>query len=143
MPAPRSTKRGFFQRLFGKAATNPPVVGDCWRYDAEAQRIHVDLALVPELNQPSGAVRLEGESLPARVLLVHGEDGAFHAFCSQCTHGGRNLDPVPGTDTLQCCSLGKSTFGYDGKPQFGPGKDSIRVFHVEQDEPGKLCVHLT
>ena len=50
-------------------------------------------------------------TITARTLVVHGDDGTFHAFANRCRHMGRRLDPVPGTETVQCCSV---IFGISG-----------------------------
>jgi nitrite reductase/ring-hydroxylating ferredoxin subunit len=80
--------------------------------------------------------------LPIRVLVIRGDDGKFHAFHNRCTHiGHRRLDPVPGTGTVQCCSVGKSTYTYDGKKIFGPPTGSIKTLKVEA-EGDRLIVYL-
>ena len=68
---------------------------------------------------------MEGKNMPNRVLVVHGEDGEYRAFHNQCTHlGHRRLDPVPGTNTVQCCSVNKSTYDTEGTKIYGPGAAS-------------------
>jgi nitrite reductase/ring-hydroxylating ferredoxin subunit len=132
--------RSFFQRLFGIPATPQPRVPGCWSRAGET--IVIDLDKAPELDRPSGALRLEGGGLPIRVLVVHGQDGKYHAFHNRCTHlGHRRLDPVPGTATVQCCSVNKSTYAYDGPTLFGPAPRPITVFPVER-EGGRLVVRL-
>lgn len=137
--AVKTLKRSFFQRIMGKCVTSLPGDAACWRY-AEGV-LTLDLERAPELARPASALRLEGETLPKRVLVVHGDDGTFHAFCNQCTHGGRRLDPVPETGTVQCCSVGKSTYGYDGKIIAGSAKKDIRVFPLRKED-GKLFIEL-
>lgn len=134
-------KRNFFQRLFGISATSRPVEDDCWRYSDG--KLVVELAKAGELNSPGGAIRLEGKNLPKRVLVVHGEDGEYRAFHNRCTHmGHRRLDPVPGTTTVQCCSVNKSTYDVEGNKIFGPTPQPITRFPVEKEE-GRLIVSLT
>lgn len=101
----------------------------------------VDLARVPGLSEPNRAVRLEKKGLPHRLLLIHGDDGRYHAFKNRCTHGGRRLDPVPGTEQVQCCSIGKSTFDYSGKVLSGPAKGSIDACPV-RIEDGRLEIEI-
>ena len=126
-------KRSLFQRIFGISATQQPGNADCWAY--KEGRVVIDLNELAELSQPGSAVRLEGKGLPARVLVVHSENGEYRAFRNQCTHiGHRRLDPVPGTDTVQCCSINKSTFDSDGKQIFGPAPHSIHRYDVEKDQ---------
>lgn len=126
-------KRSFFQRLLGISATTRPEVEDCWNYsDGD---LTIDLAKALELTSPGGAIRFEGKNLPKRVLVVYGEDGEYRAFHNHCTHlGHRRLDPVPGTGTVQCCSINKSTYDSDGQKIFGPAPRPITRFPVKKEQ---------
>lgn len=120
-------KRSLWQRLLGIPATSGPSDPASWRY-AEGT-LTVDLDRAPELSSPGGALRLEGHGLPERVLVVHAEDGSFFAFHNRCTHfGHRRLDPVPGTATVQCCSVNRSTYDLGGAKIFGPAPRPIRSY---------------
>jgi nitrite reductase/ring-hydroxylating ferredoxin subunit len=124
--------RSFFQRIFGTPATPKPSNPQCWAFSEG--KILIDLKRTTELNKPGGALRLEDGGLPVRVLVIRGDDGKFHAFHNRCTHiGHRRLDPVPGTGTVQCCSVGKSTYTYDGKKVHGLPTGAIKAFKVEVD----------
>lgn len=72
------------KRLIGICETNPPQVPNCWMFSSN--KIEIDLNRVPELSQAGGAVRLEGNGLPERVLVVHGDGKNFFAFNDRCTH---------------------------------------------------------
>jgi nitrite reductase/ring-hydroxylating ferredoxin subunit len=123
-------KRSFFQRLLGIPQTQKPALTECWHYDTG--KLVIDLQKVPELRSPGGAVRLEGKNLPTRVLVVFSEDQTYRAYRNQCTHfGHRRLDPVPGTNTVQCCSINTSTFDSDGKTLLGPAPHSIHCYQLE------------
>lgn len=123
---------GIFKRIFGICATQVPANSGCWSYGGGKLEVILDKA--PELSRKGGAIRLEGPSLPKRVLVVHGLDGAFHAFPNRCTHiGHRRIDPVPGEDKIRCCSVGKSTFEYSGKLLSGSAKESLEPLAVESD----------
>lgn len=124
----KPVRLGFFSRLTGKCATPEPYDAGCWTYDAG--RILVDPARAPELSALQGAIRLEGKGLPVRVLLFRGTEGRFHALSNACSHGKRRLDPLPGTELVQCCSLGRSTYDYGGHVVDGPAKEAVRVFPV-------------
>jgi nitrite reductase/ring-hydroxylating ferredoxin subunit len=133
-------ERSFFQRIFGAPATPTPVDPQCWSFSDG--KILIDLRRATELKKPGGALRLENGGLPMRVLVIRGDDGKFHAFHNRCSHvGHRRLDPVPGTATVQCCSVGKSTYTYDGKKIFGPPTGAIKNFKVEA-EGERLTVFL-
>lgn len=125
-------KRSFLQRMFGVSETKKPAAENCWDY--EERKLVINLHEASELRNPGGAIRLEGKNLPIRVLVVHGENGEYRAYRNQCSHiGHRRLDPVPGTTTVQCCSLNKSTFDSSGNTIFGPAPHSIHCYPVEKD----------
>ncbi|HUJ32436.1 MAG TPA: Rieske 2Fe-2S domain-containing protein [Candidatus Acidoferrum sp.] len=132
-------KRNVFQRAFGICVTREPHDRDSWNYAGD--RVVVDLGRVPELSPLGGAVRLEGNGIPVRILVVHTSDGRFHAFENKCTHKERRLDPVPGTETLQCCSMGKSTFDPEGDVLYGPANAPLKQYAVEVKR-GHLVVSL-
>jgi len=124
-------KRSFFQRLLGIPATARPVDESCWQY--VGGKLCIDLGKAAELKPPGGALRCEGGDLPQRVLVVHGEDGEYRAYHNRCTHQGRRLDPVAGTGTVQCCSIGKATFDAAGNQVHGPAPQPVARFSVERD----------
>jgi len=131
-------KRSFFQRLLGVSATTKPGIDGCWNYTDGRLTIAIDKA--PGLNTPGGAIRFEGKNLPKRVLVVCTEDGEYRAFHNRCTHlGHRRLDPVPGTETVQCCSLNKSTYDSGGNKIFGPAPHSITLYPVKKEQ-GNLII---
>jgi nitrite reductase/ring-hydroxylating ferredoxin subunit len=132
-------KRSVFQRLFGRSATSEPVDEGCWTY--ADNRIEIDLSRAPELAEKGQGFRLEGKNLPQRILIIRGEDGTYHAFDNRCQHMGRRLDPVSGTETIQCCSVSKSTYDYNGNPLFGPAKKAVATLDTKVDK-GKLVVTL-
>jgi len=133
-------KRNILQRLFGISATKAPSDGGCWTYSD--RRLEIDLKRAPELSEPGGAIRLEGKNLPDRVLVIHGNDGSYRAFRNRCKHMGRRLDPVPQTATVQCCSVSKTTYAYDGNVLHGPAKEPVESFQVTSAE-GQLVVVIT
>jgi nitrite reductase/ring-hydroxylating ferredoxin subunit len=137
--ATKSYKRNPFQRILGIPQTRVPANADCWRL--EDGKLSLDLERAPELAEEFGAIRIEAASLPHPVLVMRDGRGRFRAFRNKCSHGGRRLDPVPGTETLCCCSVGKSTFDYDGKVLSGSAKAPIDTFAVEVREK-RLLIQL-
>jgi nitrite reductase/ring-hydroxylating ferredoxin subunit len=121
----RNVSRTVLQRLVGLPATPEPENGQCW-FRAKTM-VLIDLLRTPELWGPEGAVRLEGGDPPVRLLVFRGDDGQFHAILNRCGHRGRRLDPVPGGRTIQCCSLGRSTFDYRGRILHGPACKALKV----------------
>jgi nitrite reductase/ring-hydroxylating ferredoxin subunit len=133
-------KRNFFQRLLGIPVTGKPRIDSCWNY-ADG-KLTISLSEAAELKTPGGAARFEGNDLPVRLLVVHGEDGEYRAYKNRCTHmGHRRLDPVPGTSTVQCCSVNKSTYDREGSKIFGPAPDPVTRYPVEKDQE-KLIVSI-
>ncbi|MBE9521021.1 MAG: Rieske 2Fe-2S domain-containing protein [Proteobacteria bacterium] len=124
--------RGIWQRLFGIPATKEPKNKNSWTYHSGELIVHLDCS--PELKEPGSAVRFEGGVLPVRVLVVFDEDEQFHAFHNRCTHfGHRRLDYVRGTDTIQCCSINKSTYTFAGKKIHGPNPKPVDTYPVKKD----------
>ena len=96
-------------------------------------KLTIDLSEASELKTPDVAIRFEGKNLPKRVLVVCGEDGEYRAFHNRCAHlGHRRLNPIPGTDTVQCCSVNKSTYDSSGNKIFGPTPHPITRYPVEK-----------
>ena len=136
MPTP-TLRRNIFQRLLGICATKPPSDDSCWTF--ENGKIVIDLSRAPELNTPNGAIRLEAKHLPDRVLVIHGNDGHYRAFHNRCTHAKRRLDPIPGAEQVQCCSVGKSIFDYEGKHVSGSAKGDVPTYATAVED-GKLVI---
>ena len=131
---------GLFKRLFGICNTPPPSDEGCWAF-ADG-KIEIQLSRVPELSRPGAAIRLEGGTLPCRVLVFHGDDERFHAFPNRCTHlGHRRLDVLPGEGKIRCCSVGQSEFDYEGQRLSGSATESMQPLRVETDGE-KLVVSL-
>ncbi|MFN2136305.1 MAG: Rieske 2Fe-2S domain-containing protein [Candidatus Promineifilaceae bacterium] len=129
--AHKTSKRSFFQRLLGKPITGAPADAGCWQL--QDGMLSVDLGRAPELASPYGAINLEDTGLPARILVLRDGENRFHAFENACAHAGRQLDPVAGTETVCCCSLGKSLYYYNGHPVDRPDLGPIKVFPVTVD----------
>lgn len=126
-------QRSIWQRIFGISATAKPQDESGWHY--ESGQLTISLDRLPELTQAGTAVRFEGKSLPVRVLVVFGQDRQYRAFHNRCTHlGHRRLDYVPGTETVQCCSVNKSTYTFDGDKIHGPAPQPVDTYPVEVGE---------
>ena len=88
-----------------------------------------------------GAIQLEDGDIAVKVLIFQDGEGNYRAFRNHCEHAGRKLDPVPGTETVQCCSIGKSAYDYDGKVLSGSSEKPITQYTVKV-ENGKLEIQL-
>ena len=134
-----SLKRNIFQRILGICATAKPSDEGCWRFENGV--VTVDLARASELARPGGALRIEGKSLPVRLLVFRGDGNVWQAFKNRCAHAGRRLDPLPGTGRVQCCSVGKSTYDADGRILSGSAKNGIDTYPVAE-ENGRLVIQI-
>jgi nitrite reductase/ring-hydroxylating ferredoxin subunit len=128
-----------FQRLFGLCATNKPSDPECWKITDG--KVEIDINRAIELKSPGSAIRLEGNQLPDRLLVCHGTDDKYYAYVNKCKHMGRRMDPVPETQTIQCCSIGKSSYDYSGKRLSGLAKDTLDTFIVEKSTD-KIVIRL-
>jgi len=130
----------FLKRIFGICET--PLPGDPQAWSVKDGSVRVDLSRTPELNTRGSGVRLEGKGLDPRLLVFHGDDGRYHAIANRCTHMGRRIDTLAGSNTIQCCSVSTSTFGYDGKPVGGAAKKPVKIYPVTLDG-ATLTINLT
>lgn len=124
--------RNFFQRLFGICKTIQPLDPNSW--GLEKNQIVIDLDKMPELLVPDSAVRLELDTFPNRVLIIYTNNKEFYAFRNKCTHGKSRMDLIPGTNRVQCCSIGKSIFGKSGKIISGSAKTPIVTYSVKHED---------
>jgi nitrite reductase/ring-hydroxylating ferredoxin subunit len=122
----------FLNRLFGICETPLPADSDAWFVRDGIVRI--DLSRMKELKSPGSGVRLEGEGLDPRLLVFHGDDGQYHAVTNRCTHMGRRIDTIAGGSVIQCCSVSKSTFTYDGQPVGGAAKKALKTYAITTDQ---------
>ncbi|MFC1811929.1 Rieske (2Fe-2S) protein [Thermodesulfobacteriota bacterium] len=122
---------GLFTRIFGICETRLPGNGRSWEYSGNT--VDIDLKQVPELLKPGGAIRLEGNGLPERLLVVHGNDDRFYAFRNRCTHRGRRVDPIAGTALICCCSVSRSAFDYSGSVACGPADGPLKSYKTEAE----------
>lgn len=120
------------KRIFGICET--PLPADTTAWVMGAGKVSIELDKMPELKKPGSGVRLEGRGVNPRLLVFHGDDGQFHAIANRCTHMGRRIDVIAGTNTIQCCSVGKSTFTYEGELVGGSAKKPVNTFPVSVED---------
>lgn len=126
-------QRSIWQRIFGISATEVPQDENGWSY--QTGQLTINLERISELTRPGTAVRFEGKNLPERILVVFEGEGKYRALHNRCTHlGHRRLDYVPGTETVQCCSVNKSTYTLAGEKIYGPAPRPLRTYPVEMSE---------
>ncbi len=119
---------GIFKALLGKCETKELDPG---LWSLENGTLRVKLGQVSELSVKGGAVYMRGKGLDVPVLIIRTEDDRYMAFASKCTHGGRKIDHVPAESKLRCCSLGHSTYDYDGNVIKGMAKGPIAKYATE------------
>ena len=129
---------GFIKALLGICQTKP-LSGDLW--SLEGDKVRVKLSQMPEPLQKRGAVYLTGQGLSMPILIMRTEDDQHLAFANRCTHSGRKLDPVSGESVLRCCSVGHSTFDYEGNRLSGWAKEPLTCHAVEKSD-GDLIIPL-
>lgn len=122
----------FLKRIFGICETPLPADPGAWSTDGGT--VCVDLARMPELSMPGSGVRLEGNGLDTRLLVFHGDDGQYHAVVNRCTHMGRRIDAIAGSSVIQCCSVSKSTYTYDGTPVGGAATKPLTTLPVAREK---------
>jgi len=130
---------GLLKRIFGICDTRLPADSGCWKFSDST--VEIDLSRASELEKSGSAIRLEENGLPERILVLHGNDGSFHAIKNRCTHMWRRIDSVAGESLIRCCSVSKSTFDYKGDVVSGPAKNPLKVFPVKTED-GKLMILL-
>ena len=121
----------FLKRIFGICETHLPADPGAWSINGDS--VSVDLSRMPELKTPGSGVRLEGNGLDPRLLVYHGDDGQYHAVVNRCTHMGRRLDVIAGSSRIQCCSVSKSTYTYEGKPVGGAAQKPLTLLPVTRE----------
>jgi nitrite reductase/ring-hydroxylating ferredoxin subunit len=133
----KGEKMGLFARIFGICETKPPKDDGCWTYARGT--VEIELVRAPELAESGGAIRIKGRGLQENLLVLHGVDGRFYVFGNRCTHMGRRLDPVAGSEAVRCCSISKSTYDYEGRVISGPAKGPLKTFPVSRED-GKVII---
>ena len=123
---------GIFKKIFGICETRKPEDPGCWI--VSGGRVEIDLARAGELSGRGGAIRLEGKGLADRILVIRGENGLFFACKNTCTHMGRRIDPVSGSQEIRCCSVMGSKFGINGEVVSGPAKEALKIYEIKIEE---------
>lgn len=132
-------KRSVLDRIQGNPLTPLPEDTGAWTYAND--ELTLDLTRLPELEAMGGAVRIEGEVLPDPVLVFLGDNGSYYAFKNACTHGGRKIDPITGTMTIECCSMSGSKYDYEGNVLSGPAEAPLTAYPIAL-EGGTLRIAL-
>lgn len=119
---------GFFDKLAGVTDVEL-LAADAWTFQDGTLAIHLNHT---SLQQTATAARVEDETLPARVLVIHAQDGGFYAYRNECTHGGRRVEPTDDGTTL-CTSFSGSRYERDGTVVGGPAPSPLTTYPAEHD----------
>ena len=117
---------GILKKIFGICETRRPEDPGCWIISGG--RVEIDLKSAGELSGRGGAIRLEGKGLADRILVIRGENGLFYAYKNKCSHMGRRIDPVSGSQYIRCCSVMGSVFNAKGEIVSGPAKENLKQY---------------
>ena len=128
-PLPRTN---MLKRLLCLSMSPPPADPGC--FQISGKRLVVDLNRAPEIRPSGGALRIEDERLPDRVLLVHGIEGQFRAYRNRCACGGFRLDPVPREEKIRCTTPMQSAYDSAGRPLSRTVRRNLDVLPVETHE---------
>ena len=131
---------GILKKIFGICETRKPEDPGCWIISGG--RVEIDLKRAGELSRQGGAIKLEGKGLADRILVIGGGNGLFYAYKNKCTHMGRRIDPVFGSQDMRCCSVMGSRFGITGEVLSGPANGALKIFEVKI-ENNKLNIYIS
>ncbi len=104
-------------------------------YTLDHGKLTIALDRCPCLAASGGSGKLSidtGDSKPMKMIVLHVKEGQYQAFTDRCTHGGRELNFLPGQEKLQCSSFGRSTFDLQGQVLKGPAKEPLTGYPVEK-----------
>lgn len=125
-----ATQTDMWDRIRGISHTPRLENPDAWAYSSPT--LTLDLALIPELAEPSSAVQLDEDALPDPLLIVHGSDAEFYVFINKCPHGGRKID-LKSDGKLLCTSISRSSFDYEGTVLDGPAEEPLTVYELAHE----------
>ncbi len=135
-----TTRREFLRHAFGGAvccALAPSLLGcggvQVLRATATGGRILVRREELEALTADGKAFAVDAPELDAPLLLVRGDDGAYRALTSRCTHQECRLNP---SRSFLTCPCHGSVFDLDGNVVRGPAREPLRVYPVRAIDGG-------
>ena len=111
-----------------KIGNTPPIAEDAYSFDAEANRIDVELGKVPQLAEPGGSVKIRASELPDPVIIARTTEETYVVASIKCPHRGVEVEYQAEEGRFECASLGSSQFALDGSLEGGQAKQPLRVF---------------
>jgi nitrite reductase/ring-hydroxylating ferredoxin subunit len=135
-----TTRREFLRHAFATAvcgllALSLPGCGgvQVLRTTSAAGRILVRREELDVFAAEGKAFAVDAPELEAPLLLFRGEDGAYRALSSECTHQKCRLNP---SRSFLTCPCHGSVFDLDGNVVRGPAREPLRVFPVRAVDGG-------
>ena len=103
-------------------------------YRLEGGRVILSSSALGSLAAAGNAVRLvfgEDERAVDRLIVIHSEEGKYHAFVDHCTHSKKELYYLH-EDKLLRCHSGRSYFDMKGNVMRGLAEKPLHVFPTWQ-----------
>jgi nitrite reductase/ring-hydroxylating ferredoxin subunit len=103
-------------------------------YRLEGERIIFSPSAIASHATVGNAVKLVfggDEEIVERLIVIHSEDGKYHAFVDHCTHNKKELYYLH-EDKLLRCHSGRSYFDMEGNVMRGPAEKPLHVFPTWQ-----------
>jgi Rieske Fe-S protein len=130
---------------FTKIGNTPPIPEGAYSFEAEANRVEVDLGKVPQLAESGGSVKIRDSALPDPLIIARSADGTYLVAAIECPHRRVEVEFQPDRGEFECASLGSSQFASDGSLLGGPAKQPLRVFRtsLDPDAGDRLIIDLS
>jgi Rieske Fe-S protein len=122
---------------FTKTGNTPSIPEDAYAFEADVNRVVVDLAKVPQLAETGGSVKIRDAALSAPLIIARTEEETYVVASIECPHRGVEVEYQPDRSEFECASLGSSDFALDGSRLGGPAKQPLRVFEASLDTEAK------
>ena len=103
-------------------------------YRLERGRVILSSSTLGSLAAAGNAVKLVfggDEEKVERLVVIHSEDGKYHAFVDHCTHNKKELVYLHEEKLLRCYS-GRSYFDMEGNVMKGPAEKPLHVLPTWQ-----------
>ena len=130
---------------FTKVGNTPPIPEGAYSFEADVNRVRVDLGKVPQLAEPGGSVKIRDAALADPLIIARTDQETYVVASIECPHRGVEVEYQPAKGEFECASLGSSQFATDGSRLGGPAKEPLRVFRTsfDPDAGNRLIIDLS
>jgi Rieske Fe-S protein len=122
---------------FTKTGRTPSIPEDAYTFEADVNRVVVDLARVPQLAEPGGSVKIRDAALSDPLIIARTEEDTYVVASIECPHRSVEVEYQPDRSGFECASLGSSEFALDGSRLSGPAEQPLRVYAASLDAEAK------